>query len=99
MPLTDRAPRSCFLTALIYLGFWYSSVAAPARSFTSVHFGAGNAGSSKFEEIFTLNDTAADGARLLDELNIEQAVITGHACGRRVAQVLPVSIRTVAKLW
>ncbi|PZC49538.1 MAG: 3-oxoadipate enol-lactonase [Chloroflexi bacterium] len=73
--------------ATLPLGFWDPVVKRLASRFRVIRFDQRNAGASDFTGSFTLLDVAADIAALLTALEIERAVIVGHAWGGRVAQV------------
>lgn len=74
--------------ASLPLEFWGDVASRLAERFRVVRFDARNAGKTEFAGAFTLNDIAADAMALLDHLQIEEAVVIGHAWGGRVAQVI-----------
>lgn len=67
--------------------FWGSLATRLAESGRVIRFDQRNAGKTRYQGSFTLNDVAADAAALLDLLEVEKAVIVGHAWGGRAAQV------------
>lgn len=73
--------------ATLPLGFWEPLVARLRGDYQVIRFDQRNAGASDFSGSFTLLDVAADIEALLTALEIERAVIVGHAWGGRVAQV------------
>ena len=76
-----------FNGASLPLTFWGSLADRLAALFQVIRFDQRNAGSTQFEGEFSLNDVANDAAKLLDHINVDQAVIIGHAWGGRAAQV------------
>lgn len=86
--LGDTGPALLlFNGATIPLGFWGTMAPRLARHCRVVLFDQRDAGLTRFSGDFSLLDTAADGARLLDHLGIEKACVVGHARGGRAAQV------------
>ena len=84
----DRAGDTVWLLfngATLPLEFWDSLV--EKLEGMVIRFDQRNAGNTKSSGPFTLNDVAADAARLLDHLEVERVVVLGHAWGGRVAQV------------
>jgi 3-oxoadipate enol-lactonase len=69
------------------LEFWGSFADKLATRARVIRFDQRNAGQTRFEGSFSLNDVAEDAAALLDALDIEQVVVIGHAWGGRAAQV------------
>jgi len=69
------------------LTFWGETARQLACNHRVVRFDQRNAGNTRFEGSFTLNDVARDAALLLEHLGIDSATIIGHAWGGRVAQV------------
>lgn len=69
------------------LTFWGSLASRLAKRCRVLRFDQRNAGLSRFEGTFSLLDVAQDAARLLDHLELDQALLVGHAWGGRVAQV------------
>ena len=76
-----------FNGATLPLEFWGPFAEALGELGKVVRFDQRNAGKTRYEGRFTLGDTAADAAALLDQLEIERAVVIGHAWGGRAAQV------------
>ena len=76
-----------FNGATLPLEFWDPVADTLAQSYQIVRFDQRNAGESVFNGTFTLNDTAADAAAVLDHLDIDTAIVVGHAWGGRAAQV------------
>mgnify|MGYP000102937590 CR=1 FL=1 len=74
-----------FNGASLPLTFWGSWADRLATAFRVVRFDQRNAGETTFEGEFTLGDIAADMDRLMTHLDIDQAVVVGHAWGGRVA--------------
>jgi len=73
--------------ATLPLEFWGPTAARLAEQARVIRFDQRNAGQTKFEGTFTLNDVAADIAALMYHVGSEQAVVVGHAWGGRAAQV------------
>ena len=69
------------------LTFWGSLATRLAQYCRVLRFDQRNAGRTEFEGNFSLLDTAADAARLLDHLQCDDALLVGHAWGGRAAQV------------
>jgi pimeloyl-ACP methyl ester carboxylesterase len=76
-----------FNGATLPLGFWDPVAEALASSATVVRFDQRNAGATRARGTFSLLDTAADAAALLDHLGCDRVILLGHAWGGRVAQV------------
>ena len=76
-----------FNGATLPLEFWGGLADRLARASRVLRFDQRNAGSTRAQGVFSLNDVAPDAARLLDHLGIERAVVVGHAWGGRAAQV------------
>ncbi len=76
-----------FNGASLPLEFWGPVAERLAEHHRVIRFDPRNAGATRAEGSFTLNDVAADAAGLLDLAEVERAVLVGHAWGGRVAQV------------
>ena len=76
-----------FNGATLPLEFWDPVAAELGKTGTVVRFDQRNAGKTRAEGAFSLPDTAADAAALLNHLELEQVVLLGHAWGGRAAQV------------
>jgi pimeloyl-ACP methyl ester carboxylesterase len=76
-----------FNGASLPLEFWGPVAPALAQHGRVLRFDQRNAGTTRAPGTFTLNDVAADAARLLDLVEAERAVVVGHAWGGRAAQV------------
>ena len=76
-----------FNGATLPLEFWDPVVRVLAAQDTVVRFDQRNAGATRAQGPFSLLDTAADAAAVLEHLGIQSAVVVGHAWGGRVAQV------------
>jgi 3-oxoadipate enol-lactonase len=81
------APLLLFNGATLPLDFWDPVVAGLMAHRRIIRFDQRNAGRTAFDGIFTLNDTAADAAAVLDAVDVDSAIIVGHAWGGRAAQV------------
>ena len=73
--------------ATLPLAFWDPVAERLASRARVIRFDQRNAGASDFAGSFSLLDVAADVDALLQALDVEQAVVAGHAWGGRVAQV------------
>jgi len=69
------------------LEFWGTLATRLAERGRVIRFDQRNAGKTQFKGSFGLNDVAADAAALLDELEIDEVNVVGHAWGGRAAQV------------
>lgn len=69
------------------LTFWGSLAARLAERFRVIRFDQRNAGLTRTEGDFSLNDIASDAAQLLAHLEVEQVIAIGHAWGGRAVQV------------
>lgn len=76
-----------FNGATLPLTFWGSLADRLAGEFRVIRFDQRNAGQTLADGEFTLNDTAADAAKLLAHLDCERVIAIGHAWGGRAAQV------------
>ena len=76
-----------FNGASLNLAFWGSLATRLASVGRVIRFDQRNAGKTRFEGTFSLNDVAADAAALMAEAHCDQAVVIGHAWGGRAAQV------------
>ena len=90
---TDDGPADSAHVLLLFngstlpLGFWNPLVETLGTDHRIVRFDQRNAGLTHYQGSFSLNDVAADAATLLAHLDIDTAVVVGHAWGGRVAQV------------
>lgn len=69
------------------LTFWGGLAERLAGRYRVIRFDQRNAGKTVFNGEFTLNDTAADAAAVIDHLGVTQVTAIGHAWGGRAAQV------------
>jgi pimeloyl-ACP methyl ester carboxylesterase len=76
-----------FNGATLPLEFWDPLIGVLAARDTVVRFDQRDAGATRAQGPFSLLDTAADAAALLEHLGLQSAVVVGHAWGGRVAQV------------
>ena len=76
-----------FNGATLPLEFWGPVAERLSQQHRVIRFDPRNAGATRAEGRFTLNDVAADAAALLDRAEVESAVAVGHAWGGRAAQV------------
>ena len=76
-----------FNGATLPLEFWNPIATGLAKDHTVVRFDQRNAGATRADGEFTLLDTAADAAAVLEKLEIQRVIAVGHAWGGRVAQV------------
>ena len=76
-----------FNGATLPLEFWDPLIGVLAARDTVVRFDQRDAGATRAQGPFSLLDTAADAAALLEHLGLRSAVVVGHAWGGRVAQV------------
>ncbi len=76
-----------FNGATLPLEFWGPLAERLGTLGRVIRFDQRNAGRTEFDGDFTLGDVAADAAALLQELNVDQVVVIGHAWGGRAAQV------------
>lgn len=86
----DGQGAPCWLLfngASLPLQFWDGVADGLAEQGTVVRMDQRNVGASRAQGPFSLLDVAADAAALLDHLQIERAIVVGHAWGGRVAQV------------
>lgn len=83
----DQPSLLFFNGATLPLAFWDPIVERLQAHYRCIRFDQRNAGATRFAGTFTLNDIAADAARLLDHLAVTEVVAIGHAWGGRVAQV------------
>ncbi|MFL2519767.1 MAG: alpha/beta fold hydrolase [Candidatus Azotimanducaceae bacterium] len=73
--------------ATLPLEFWDPLARALALRDTVVRFDQRNAGATRAQGSFSLLDTAADAAAVLEHLGVKSVIVVGHAWGGRVAQV------------
>ena len=75
-----------FNGATLPLEFW-APLQTQLDGFHCISFDQRNSGLTQFQGTFTLGDTAADAAALLDHLEVKSVTAIGHAWGGRAAQV------------
>ena len=88
-----------FNGATLPLEFWDPVVRVLAAQDTVVRFDQRNAGATRAQGPFSLLDTAADAAAVLEHLGIQSAVVVGHAWGGRRFRYLLGIIRTYVMGW
>lgn len=80
-------PLLLFNGATLPLEFWDPVVSGLTRHRRIIRFDQRNAGRTAYDGTFTLSDIAADAAAVLDAVEVDSAVVVGHAWGGRAAQV------------